>query len=89
MVIKNLGKKLYGNNYPQEATLSIKGFELNEIVLDMSVSPPELAVVLMVFPSGEVRLDTNGVVSESKVEKININSNNSTKNLLKEILKNI
>lgn len=74
--------EIYPNEYPFNIEVSAKGFEQFEIVLDKSQRKFEIGIVLDVFNdvivgsdcglTSELRLDTNGVVYDNKIAKMNL-----------------
>ena len=75
-------KEVYPNNYPLVNDVSVNGFEQFEVALDISQRPFAIGIVLNVFEgvyngetepkTQEIRMDTNGVMCDEYVRKINL-----------------
>lgn len=69
-------KEVYPSVYPICELKSNLGFSQFEVVLDKSNKKHEIGIVLMIYSDdlSEIRLDTNGNMSETKVAKLTLDN---------------
>lgn len=75
-------KEVYPSEYPLNNDVSVNGFEQFEVALDISQRPFSLGIVLNIFEgvyngetepkTQEIRMDSNGVMCDEYVRKINL-----------------
>lgn len=75
LIVNNI-KEVYPSEYPICELKSTLGFSQYEVVLDKSEKKHQIGIVLMLYPDdlSEIRLDTNGNMSETKVAKLTLDN---------------